>query len=265
MAKPEALQDAADLAEEPRRNLGNIPDDIDPTPQVLAPEDEEAPEEDVEGEEATVRDDAEAAAGERDQASERLQALEREIQFLRGGMQPQAPAQPQVPHYDANNILPIAVTGRDLEQLGLPADSADTVNNLLRVVALSAKEAAKQELRGEYNQAVGQHNRAEQLRTKFYGDNADLAPYAQVVGQVAAQAKQQYPQADESLLLPLIADESRKLLRSWNVPLGDKKAKASRTRRTKAPQTLSTGGGGSAGNGRTRLTPRERDIMSLIQ
>lgn len=262
MPKDDFLE-AADLIDEPRRDLGNIPDELDPLPEQrrAAPEPEDEPDAEP-APEAEGEADADAAADEQSQATARLEALERELQFLRAGMQPQAAAPQAPPAYTAENILPVSLTPKDMESLGLPGDAAEQVNNMFRLAALAGKEAAKQELRAEYQQVTTTQQRAQQLRTQFYGQHPDLEPYAELVGAVASQVQAQYPQADPALLMPAVAQAARQRLAAWGV--GQTKPAAPKRRRVRPAASDTPGGGGTRTNGRTKLNEQERHLMGLI-
>lgn len=219
MAKSDPLAEAAALAE--RRDLGNLPSD-DPQP-VLADADDESPDE-PEREPEPARDDEPRESPDVLQLREQVDRMQRELAVAQSAYRVPEPA---LPSYDASNILPFEIDPAIIESLGLPASATKTVSDVLKVVALSAKNAATQEVEAKYWALEQQKARAQQMRSKFYGDNPDLEPYAAFVATTAGQLKQQYPQAAEEALLPLVAQATRAQLQA----LGVDPAKKRRRRR----------------------------------
>lgn len=226
MAK-DPLAEAADLE---RRDLGNIPNDDPPKPDGAAEADDDAPE--MEAAPEPPRED------ETGQLREQMARMEQELALARSAYR--APEPQPLPSFDASNILPFEIDANVVESLGLPKEAAKTVGDILKVVALSAKNAATQEVTAQYYALRQQEQRAQQLRANFYGQHPELERYAPFVANVATQVKAQYPTAAEEALLPIIGQAATAQLQA----LGIDPKKTQRRRRRPA---ASDSPGSSAG------------------
>lgn len=212
MAKSDPLAEAAELAE--RRDLGNLPSDA---PQPVLEAEDDAPEVEPEPEPEEPRESPDVL-----QLREQMQRMEQELAVARSAYRAPEPA---LPSFDASNILPFEIDPAIIESLGLPASATKTVSDVLKVVALSAKNAATQEVEAKYYALQQQQARAQAMRSRFYGDNPDLEPYAAFVATTATQVKQAYPTAAEEALLPIVATTVRAQLQQLGVDPAKKRRK----------------------------------------
>lgn len=250
-----------------RRNLGNIPDELDPMPgqppvRVEAPEPPPPPAPEAEPEPETPAPEPAPA----DETASRVAALERELLFLRASQAPVSapPAAPEPPS------LPFRVSPQDVETIraGTVEQAAELLTGAMGLLYQRAVSDTEARIANQYMALQTQQQTNQTLDQKFAAEHPDLVGYPEILNAQAHAVRREYPNVPAHLLLGEVASRTRARLSALGVKpaaaVSAAKPTAARPR-IKPARLEGGGGGGTRSGGRPTRSATDRILEDMWQ